>query len=313
VALVLGAAVGWVFWPSLVELVEVWHSDPQYSHGYLVPGFALVLLWLRRDRCAVTALRPSWWGLLFLAAGCLVRLAGGYYYFFWLERVALLPVLLGVVVSLGGWPALRWSWPALAFLIFMVPLPSWLASALGSPLQRVGTLASSYLLEVLGVPAVTEGNVIVLRDVDLGVVEACSGLHMLITFFAVAAAVALVVKQPLRVRVPLFLSAAPIAVLVNVLRITATGFLHETVGSRVANLVFHDLAGWLMMSVALALFWLVNLFLCRVVVAADPEGPESIERALRPAAPKGARSHRGPENGRGPGAHARPAEIGRPK
>jgi exosortase len=284
VAAVSGVALLWAFWPSLVELVEMWESDPQYSHGFLVPAFSLVLLWLRRDQLRAATLRPSYWGLLILAAGCALRLAGGYYYNFWVERIALLPVLLGLVVTLGGWGLLRYSWPAIGFLVFMMPLPSQLASALGNPLQRIGTLASSYLLEVLGVPAVTEGNVILLRDVDLGVVEACSGLRMLITFFAASAAVALLVKQPLWVRIPLFLSAVPIAVLVNVLRITVTGVLHETVGSRVANLVFHDLAGWLMMPAALALLWLVNYCLCRVVVAGDPEGPEFIGKSFRPAA-----------------------------
>jgi exosortase len=316
VAVVSGAFLLWAFWPSLVELAEVWESDPQYSHGFLVPAFSLVLLWLRRDQLRKTELRPSYWGLLILAAGCAVRLAGGYYYYFWPERIAFLPVLVGLVVTLGGWGLLRYSWPAIGFLVFMFPLPSGLATALGNPLQRIGTLASSYLLEVLGIPAVTEGNIILLRDVDLGVIEACSGLRMLITFFAASAAVALLVKQPLWVRIPLFLSAAPIAVLVNVLRITVTGLLHETVGTRIANLVFHDLAGWLMMPAALALLWLVNLFLCRAVHA-DPEGVETIEQSLKPAGLP-ARPSAGGSRGEADNAKARvpvakPTVTGRPK
>jgi hypothetical protein len=101
----LGIVVGWTFWPSFIELVELWESDAQYSHGYLVPLFSLVLLWLRRDGCNAEQLRPSWWGMVFVAAGCLVRLAGGHYYFFWLEKVAILPVLFGLTLTLGGWAA----------------------------------------------------------------------------------------------------------------------------------------------------------------------------------------------------------------
>jgi exosortase/archaeosortase family protein len=170
-------------------------------------------------------------------------------------------------------------------------------------------LASSYLLEVMGIPAVTEGNVILLRDLDLGVVEACSGLCMLITFFAASAAIALLVKQPLWVRIPLSLSAVPIAVLVNVLRITLAGFLHETVGSRVANLVFHDLAGWLMMPAALGLLWLVDLFLCRAVVADEPEGPESIEKMLRPGALSVSRSRGGRKTAEATGPSPSPRKL----
>ena len=63
------ACLFWAFWPTFVELVEQWNHNPQYSHGYLVPVFAAVLLWLRRDRLDRAALRPSWWGLAPLAAG----------------------------------------------------------------------------------------------------------------------------------------------------------------------------------------------------------------------------------------------------
>jgi exosortase len=273
----------------MVELAEIWESDPQYSHGYLVPLFAVALLWLRRDYCNSTKMRRSWWGVAIVAAGCLIRLGGGYYYYFWLERFALLPIVAGLAMTLGGWAALRWSWPSIAFLIFMLPLPSGLAGAMAHPLQRIGTLASSYLLEVFGFPAVTEGNVIVLGQHDLGVVEACSGLRMLITFFAASAAVAMVSRQSLLVRVLLFLSAAPIAVVVNVLRITVTGMLYETAGSRAAELVFHDLAGWLMIPMALALLWLTNWYLGRLFTIQQGHQEEAVRRSLQPLAPAIAR------------------------
>jgi exosortase len=263
------AVLLWTFWPSLVELAEVWEGDPQYSHGYLVPIFALVFLWLRRDQCKWAEFRPSAWGLPLLAAGCLMRLAGGYYYYFWLERTSLLPALFGLALTLGGWSALRWSWPSIAYLFFMMPLPSRLGLALGGPLQHLGTLSSSYLLEVLGFPAVSEGNVILLRSADLGIVEACSGLRMLITFFAASAAAALLIKKPLWFRILLVLSAIPIALVVNILRITVTGVIYETVGPQLGERVFHDLAGWFMMPMAVALLVLVYWLLQRLFPAID--------------------------------------------
>jgi exosortase len=286
----LTAIIGWAFWPSLVDLVEVWESDPQYSHGYLVPAFALVLLWLRRDRCEPAKMQPSLWGVAIIAIGCLMRLAGGHYYYFWLERTAVLPVILGAVLTLGGTAALRWSWPAIAFLAFALPLPSGLSAAMAHPLQRIGTLSSSYLLELFGIPAVTEGNVILLHQVDLGVVEACSGLRMLITFFAAAAAVALLSKGSIWARLLLFASAVPIALIVNILRITVTGILYETAGTRLAELVFHDLAGWLMIPMALGMLWLTNWYLNRVlIVSAAGEEEDAIRKSLQPGGGRNAR------------------------
>ena len=272
----------WVFWPSFLELAEVWENDPQYSHGYLVPVFGLLLLWLRRDHGEWAAMRPSWWGVVVVAAGCAIRLVGGHYYYFWLERIAVLPVIAGIVLTLGGPAAMRWCWPSVAFLAFMLPMPSGLAAAMANPLQRIGTLASAYLLELCGIPAVTEGNVILLRQVDLGVVEACSGLRMLMTFFAASAAVALLSRQMLIIRFLVFLSAAPIALLVNVLRITATGVLYETAGTRWAELVFHDLAGWLMIPTALLLLWLTSAYLQRLIPHNPGDEHAAIRRSLRP-------------------------------
>src|SRR5690349_5420824 len=38
------AAVAWTFWPTILALTNKWLHDPGYSHGILVPGFALYLL-----------------------------------------------------------------------------------------------------------------------------------------------------------------------------------------------------------------------------------------------------------------------------
>src|SRR5262249_39741129 len=82
IALPLGAlALLWAFWPSLLEMAGRWSHDPQYAHGYLVPGFAAALLWLRRDRLAVGRLEPSWWGAPVLAGGIAMRLGGAYFHY----------------------------------------------------------------------------------------------------------------------------------------------------------------------------------------------------------------------------------------
>jgi exosortase len=201
-----------------------------------------------------------------LAVGVVLRLVGSYYYYIWFDQISLLFCLAGALIMVGGMPIARWAWPSVLFLAFMVPLPFRVDTALAGPLQRLATVVSTFCLQTLGLPALAEGNTILLDDHEIGIVEACSGLRMLIVFFALAAGVALVVNRKLWEKAVIVMSAIPIALLCNVVRITATGFLLEHVSSQTANLFFHDLAGWFMMPLgltmlALELAILSNLFL----------------------------------------------------
>ena len=188
-----------------------------------------------------------------------------------LEGLALLPYLGGLALLLGGWRILEWAWPSIAFLAFMIPLPWRVENALGPPLQSIATTVSTYLLQTLGFMAFAEGNVIQLNEARIGVVEACSGLSMLITFIALSTAAALVVKRPLLDRIVLVASSIPVALLANIIRITVTGILHETVGGHVADTFYHDLAGWLMIPLALILYWFEIWILSRLLIETKHE------------------------------------------
>jgi exosortase/archaeosortase family protein len=78
---------------------------------------------------------------------------------------------------------------------------------------------------------------------------------MLITFIALSTGMAVVVKRPLLDKIVLVFSAIPVALVANIARITLTGILHETVGGHVADKFYHDLAGWVMIPLALVLYW----------------------------------------------------------
>jgi exosortase len=254
-------------------MVDRWTHDPQYSHGYLVPLFALFFLWHRRQLCPAWPWQGSPWGLVLVLAGACLHLVGTCFYFGWLEGLSLLPCLFGVCLLLGGRSALRWAWPALAFLVFMLPLPFQVERLLAQPLQRVATLASTFCLEILGFRASAEGNIIWLNDeIRLGVIAACGGLSMLLTFLALAVAFALVVRRPLLDRILLLASAIPIALLANVVRITLTGVLRVQAGSKAAEIFYHDLAGWFMMLLALGLIWLELKVLSWLLVESEAVG-----------------------------------------
>jgi exosortase len=273
-AAVLSSALLWAYWPLLSEMAERWSTDPKYSHGYLVPLFAAWLLWRRvRQEPAGGAPRRagSWWGLPVLLVGLGLKLAGAYVYVGPVAEGSFLVSLTGLCLCVGGKDLLRLAWPSIAFLVFTLPLPFRVEVALSQPLQRMATLSSTYLLQMLGFYAAAEGHVVLLSSGSLGVIEACSGLGMLMTFLAMATAVAVCLKRPLLDRVVVVASAVPVALAVNVLRIAATGVVHETLGPRTAQMVFHDLAGWLMMPLALALIWLELKALSRLLVEVPRE------------------------------------------
>src|SRR5437016_250102 len=143
VALV-AVCMGWAYWPALNDLVGRWWREPQYSHGFLVPAFSVLLLVLRRDKLVVSALRPNWWGLVFILGALIVWGAGAFLYFNWFDDLSILVCLAGLCVLTGGWAAFRWVWPAIAFLIFMVPLPYFVETALAYPLRLTATQSSTF-------------------------------------------------------------------------------------------------------------------------------------------------------------------------
>lgn len=272
--LLIGVVV-WAYIPIWAGLIRTWNGNAQYSHGWLVPFLSVAILYHRRELLSAWIPRPSLWGLPFLAIGIALRLAGGHYYVGTLEEYSLFPTLIGIALCVGGWSALRWSWPAIGFLWFMIPLHGQVANLLSNKLQRFATIASAHLIETSGFAAQTEGNVILLNDVDMGIVEACNGLRMMMTFFALSCAVAIFLNAPWWKKTLIVIGAIPVAMACNVLRIASTGVLHETAGHEFANLVFHDLAGWLMMPLGLGLLWLEVVFLNRLL---------PIERSRRQAA-----------------------------
>jgi exosortase len=269
--------LAWAFWPTLETMADRWAHNPQYSHGFLVPAFAGVLLWQRR-RLLPQALAPSWWGLPFIIVAGAMRWLGAIAGVQAVDGFALLPTLAGLALLLAGWPALRWAWPAIAFLGFMLPLPFIVETALAHPLQRVATMATTYVLQTLGLPALPEGNIICIDEIRLGVVGACSGLGMMMTFFALSTAVAIFIDRRLTDKLVIVASAIPIAVIANVVRITATGIVHRAWGQDAGNLI-HDWAGWLMMPLALFLLWLEMKYLDHLLLDVRSPDPLPIDLA----------------------------------
>jgi exosortase len=271
--LVLLVAFIGVYHDTLARLVRSWWDVPDYVYGFVVVPFSCFLLFDRRDMFQDVTFRWSLWGIPFFALAAAMRLFAAYYNYAIVDSFSIVPMVAGVVVFVGGWPAIRWSWPAICYLAFMVPLPGFVAGMLSQRLQSIGTGISVFTLQTLGMPAVAEGNVIVLTNARLGVVEACSGIRMLMLFFAACVGAALLLRRDLLTRTLIVLSAIPIAVIANVTRLTVTAILYETVSQEIGDKVFHDLAGWFMMPLAIIILWLEVALFDRLFISSEREAP----------------------------------------
>lgn len=275
----------YVYWNELDMrgAMQFWVNNPKYSHGWLVPLFTVILLWMRYEPFGPVSVSARWAGVGLLAAGLGLRLAATYYSSHVPEMDSFVLAVGGVFLLVGGWKMMRWAGPAVAFLIFMFPLPSPFDSMLLQPLQRVATTSSTYLLQTMGISSYSEGNRIVIGEIELGVVEACSGLRMLTIFVALAVAITLVTDRPWWERLVIIASSVPIAVASNIIRITITALLYLVVGPEWVEKFFHDFDGLLMMPMGLGMLYVEFQILSHLVIDEGPSGPLAIGSAA-PAA-----------------------------
>jgi exosortase len=276
--LLCAVAIG--FFGVIGDLVGIWSKYADYSHGFLVPPFAAYLLWRRRSMLPTEIRWPDSLGLVPLLLGIAMAVAGGVtnYAKELAQGLGLILALVGVLMLLLSRAAMKWAWPGLAFLLFMLKMPDRIEVAFLIKLRQIATEGSNFLLQTLGYPAYIAGNqgttITVLTDpepVRLGVEWACSGLSMVLTFVAVAAAVALFIQRPVADKLFVLASALPIAVVSNVIRITVTALVYIAGWKWLGDAIVHDLAGWLMMPLALAFLALELKFIDFLFPPPPPE------------------------------------------
>jgi exosortase len=278
---VVAVVLVWAYAPNLRSLITTWNRDPNYSHGFLVAPVALIIVWRRWMEEKPTAITPSPWGWVALGAVLVFRAICYERGSEWSETATLLPVIACLTLAGGGWPLLRRVWPAIAFLVFLLDLPQSINGVLSRPLQNLATLGTSALLRLTGLWVVTEGNVILVGADPLEVAVACNGLSMLMCLAATVAAMTILVTMDSWKRVVLLLSIVPVALISNILRITATAWCYHLFGGAVGAHFAHDAAGWLMMPVALVLVGLELGLLSWLVVKAEVLPIERADKLLR--------------------------------
>ena len=259
VAIVFAALV-YAYWPTWVWVEDAWRTEPDYSHGYLVPPLAAFLCWSRRDVFPGIRGKLSLWGVSLIAVGIVMRVASRLVYADFLDAWSILPMLAGAVWLLFGSAAMRWALPAIAFLFLMFPLPYQAESMLSWKLQGIATTLSTILLRIIGQPAIAEGHVIWIGDEQLFVEEACSGLRIFVGVAALAFFWAALTRRAWIDRVVLLSATLPLAIFVNGLRITSVGLIYQWTESPVSRSRVHEWTGILMIPAAFALLYLVKTY-----------------------------------------------------
>jgi len=255
---VLGALSLWIYWRTLAHLALQWWRDPNFSHGFLVPLFSAYIVWRKRDQIVRILPQPSWSGLLLLVAGVFLLLVGDLGAELFLARTSLLLVLAGVIVLDFGWTFFRAVLFPWAFLLMMIPIPAILFNKITFPLQLLASRLAAAVLPTLGVPVLREGNIINLSSMALEVAEACSGIRSLMSLLALAIIYGCLMDKRSWVRWTLAISAVPIAVLANSIRVIGTGLLVQYWDPEKAEGYFHESWGWLTFVMSLVMLYFLH-------------------------------------------------------
>jgi exosortase len=253
-----------VYSSVIKNLVVQWWTDVNYGHGFFVPLLSGYILWHERERWTKSEVKPSNFGFVVMLGAVGLLLLGSLGAELFTGRFSMLVLLAGMILFLAGWKTLRAVSFPLSYLIWMIPIPVIIFNQITFPLQLVASRMATAGLELVQVPVLRDGNVLVMSNYSLEVVEACSGIRSLMTLIALAVAYGYLVEPRRWVRYVLALVMIPIAIVTNAIRILGTGMLAHRYGPSTAEGFLHGFSGWFIFMSALVLMFLCHWILRRI-------------------------------------------------
>ena len=257
------AALG-LYAPVVAGMAAEWSEFPSLSHGFAIPFISAYLLWHRRRLLAEAPVEGSIAGLplIILALGMLVlgSLSGEPF----VARLSLPLALLGTVLFLGGTRVARHAWVPIAYLVFMIPLPYVTLSALTYRSQLFDAELTATALGWLGVPVLRDGVMLHLPNITLEVAADCSSVPAIAALLALGGAYAQMQPRPTWIRVALTLSAAPLGLLSNIVRLIVTSLSAYYLGPVALNNVIHKFNGTTVFLATVVLLVVLDALLTRI-------------------------------------------------
>ncbi|HDH11908.1 MAG TPA: exosortase/archaeosortase family protein [Nitrospirae bacterium] len=253
--------LGGVYHSIFAEMVMDWYNDPDYSHGFLVPLISGYFVYQRRETLKKTLVSPYAPGLFVVILGILLLIIGYMGTELFTMRSSLLIVLAGIILNLFGKKIFRVLLLPGFYLVFMIPLPEIVYNAIAFPLKLFVAKYSVLFLQVINITVYREGNIIMFPNIVLEVADACSGIRSLMSLVALSVAISFFVKASNLKKTVIVLSAVPIAVFTNSLRVIITGILAKYWGVAAAEGFFHEVAGMLVFGLAMLMLFIVGIIL----------------------------------------------------
>jgi len=257
-AAVLAILIALLYHKILVALVQQWLQDPNYSHGFFVPLFCGWILWKKRKNLKQVPVNENWAGFVVILGALAILILGVLGAENFLSRTSFIFLLAGLIIYFRGsklFRAVLFPW---GVLFLMIPLPAIIFNEIALPLQFEASALASNMLSLVGIPVLREGNIIHLPSITLDVVEACSGLRSLVSLITLTVIYGYLFEARQWRRALLILSAVPIAVMANGLRIMGSGVLGEYWSPDKAEGFFHLFSGLLVFLVSIVLLLVVH-------------------------------------------------------
>jgi exosortase len=273
--LLLAGSFAFLYRDVVAKLVHDWYIDENYSHGFLIVPLALYFAWERRARFDAAARQPSVLGLFLVIGSLGALIAGVLGSELFMTRVSLLGVLAGALWYLFGFARLQIMTFPLAFLLLMIPIPAIIFNQIAFPLQMLASRFGEMALMAAGIPVLREGNVIQLANTYLEVAEACSGIRSLISLLTLGILYGYFMDPRIWARVLLALSAIPVAIVANGVRVAGTGVAAHYYGPEAAQGFFHTFSGWLVFLVAFLMLSLLHRTMIIILPSGSSDNLES--------------------------------------